>query len=381
MKIVYCVGSLVNKGGMEKVLANKVNYLVNKLGYDIHIITQDQKGRHYCYDFDSKIKFHDVNISKLNKRVIKGITFVANIFKLRKIYTDLFNQINPDIIIVSERGYLDFVVPFVKPEIPKIREFHFSKEAVKVHASLMKKMAGLKHLFVYQFIFKAFNKYDYLALLTNRDQTNGNYKTNTIVIPNMMASELPEKSANLESKSVISIGSMHDNRKNFDVQIKLWKEIVQEYPDWKLHIYGDGTQRPELENLKNKLGLQNSVYLHGSSNTMEKHYLDSSIFLFTSKAEGLPMVLIEAQSYGLPIVSYDCPTGPSDIIDDDINGYLIPQDDVKLLKNRLIKLMQEEKLRKEMGKTAKLNAQKFTPENVMKQWIELFNKLKNDKKN
>ncbi len=378
MRIVYCVGSLVNKGGMEKVLANKVNYLVNKFGYDIHIITQDQKGRPYCYDFDPKVKFHDVEISKLNKIVIKGFTFVSNIFKLRKIYSELFNDINPDIIIVSERGYLDFVVPFVKPEIPKIREFHFSKEAVKVHASLMKKLAGLKHLFVYQFIFKAFNKYDYLALLTNRDQTNGNYKTNTIVIPNMMAAELPEKSAKLEAKKVISVGSMHDGRKNFDVQIKLWKEIVQHDPEWELHIYGDGVLRPQLEALKNKLGLQNNVFLHGNSHTMEKHYLDASIFLFTSKAEGLPMVLIEAQSYGLPIISYNCPTGPSDIIEDGKTGYLIPQDDVKTLKKQLLILMENKNLRKKMGMAAKINAQKYTPDNVMKKWVELFNKLKND---
>lgn len=379
MKIVYCVGSLIGKGGMEKVLANKVNYFVDKMGYEVHIITQEQKGLPLCYEFDKRVIFHDVEISKLNTKIIKGYTFIKNIFTLRKIYNTLFEKIQPDIVIVCERGYNDFVIPFTSKNIPKIREFHFAKEAVKVHASLMNPKDRFKHLFVYKFIFRMFNKYDYLVLLTNRDKRNGGYKTKTEVIANMNESGVPIEIAPLENKNVITVGSMHDDRKRFDIQIKLWKEVVKKYSDWKLNIYGDGVGRKKLQNLIDQLNLNKNVILHGSSPTMSKHYLDSSIFLFTSSAEGLPMVLIEAQSYGIPCVSFDCPTGPSDIITNEVDGYVVENGNVKSLKEKLFKLLEDSELRKNMGINAKKNAARYTTDNIGKQWVSLFRKINNDK--
>lgn len=379
MKIVYCVGSLINKGGMEKVLANKANYFVDKIGYEVHIITQEQKGLPLSYEFDERVIFHDIKISQLNKRIIKGYSFIKNIFALRKIYTRLFENIQPDIIIVCERGYNDFVIPFIKKNIPKIREFHFAKEAVKIHASLMNPKNRFRHLFMYKLIFKMFNKYDYLVLLTNRDKETGNYKTKTEVIANMNQSSLPKETAILEKKNVITVGSMHDDRKRFEVQISLWTEVVKKHPDWKLNIYGTGACKIKLQNLINQLNLTENVILHGSSNTMSKHYLDSSIFLFTSTAEGLPMVLIEALSYGIPCVSFDCPTGPSDIITNKVDGYVVEDGNIKFLKAKLFKIIEDDELRKKMGSNAKKSAERYTTENIGKQWISLFRKIKNDK--
>ena len=379
MKIVYCVGSLIVKGGMEKVLANKVNYFVDKMGYEVHIITQEQKGLPLCYDFDNRVIFHDVKILELNKRIIKGYTFIKNIFALRKIYNTLFDEIQPDIIIVCERGYNDFVIPFTNKNIPKIREFHFAKEAVKIHASLMNTKDRLRHLFVYKFIFRMFNKYDYLVLLTNRDKRNGGYKTKIEVIANMNDSSLLKEIAPLVNKNVITVGSMHDDRKRFDIQIKLWKEVVKKHPDWKLNIYGGGVGKEKLQNLIDQLNLNKNVILHGNSNTMSKHYLDSSIFLFTSSAEGLPMVLIEALSYGIPCVSFDCPTGPSDIITNEVDGYVVEDGNVDSLKEKLFILIEDSELRKNMGSNAKKSAARYTTENIGKQWISLFRKITNDK--
>ena len=379
MKIVYCVGSLISKGGMEKVLANKVNYFVDKVGYEVHIITQEQKGLPLCYEFDKRVILHDIEISKLNKKVIKGFTFIKNIFALRKIYNTLFDKIQPDIIIVCERGYNDFVIPFTDKNIPKIREFHFAKEAVEVHASLMNTKDRFRHLLVYKFIFRMFNKYDYLVLLTNRDKRNGGYRTKTEVIANMNESSLPIEIAPLENKNVITVGSMHDDRKRFDIQIKLWKEVVKKHPSWKLNIYGGGVGKEKLQNLIDQLNLNKNVILHGSSNTMSKHYLDSSIFLFTSTAEGLPMVLIEALSYGIPCVSFDCPTGPSDIITNEVDGYVLEDGNIKLMKEKLFKLIEDNELRKTMGINARKNAERYTTDHIGKQWTSLFKEIKNDK--
>tara|TARA_B110000090_G_scaffold209932_1_gene268816 strand:+ start:2381 stop:3517 length:1137 start_codon:yes stop_codon:yes gene_type:complete len=376
MRIVYCIGSLHNKGGMEKVLANKVNYFIEKFNYEIHIITEDQLGLPICYDFNSEVQFHDMAVSKLNDKVIKGYTFVRNVFKLRRLYNNLLEDLEPDVIIVCERGYLDFVIPFIDYSAPKVREYHFAREAVKVHASLMKPWPKkLQHFLRYKVLFRMFNKYDYLVLLTNRDKNNGGYSTKLEVIPNMTSSDMPEVSSDLKSKHVISVGSMHDQRKAFDVQIRLWKEIIKSYPAWVLDIYGDGIERDALQQLINDLQLNNNVKLHGNSNTMERHYLESSIFLFTSLAEGLPMVIIEALSYGIPCVSVDCPTGPSDIINNEKNGYLIEQGNLRELKAKLLRLMENEELRKKMGQNAKISAERYSAESVGKQWHSFFTNI------
>jgi glycosyltransferase involved in cell wall biosynthesis len=361
---------------MEQVLANKTDYFINNFGYEIHIITEDQKEEVIGYNFNNKIKFHDMAVSTLNDKTIKGFTFLKNIFELRTLYTSSFNEIKPDVIVVCERGYLDYVIPFIHYPAPKIREYHFAKEAVKIHASLMKPMIKrIKHLLTYKVIFKMFNKYDYLVLLTNTDKQNGGYKTNLEVIPNMLAFGLPAHTSTLAKERVISVGSMHDKRKGFDIQIKLWKDVVKKHPNWILDIYGDGIERKNLQALINILGLNKNVILHGISNKMDFCYLESSIFLFTSLAEGLPMVLIEAQSFGLPIVSFDCPTGPSDIVKNNIDGFIVAQDDIYKLKEKLLNLIENKEIRQKMGKAASENAIQFTPKVVSEQWKNLFDKL------
>ena len=367
------------KGGTEKVLSNKVNFFVNNYGYEIHIITEDQKDMPLGYDFDERVIFHDIGMSKWNNKYsIKGFTFLFNIFKLRKLYSILFNKIKPDIIVVCERGYLDYVIPFVTKQVPKIREFHFSREAVKVHASLMSPwIKRTKHLFLYKILFRMFNRYDYMALLTNRDKRNGRYKTNLEVIPNMMSSLTKEENiSTLKNKKVISVGSMYDKRKRFDIQIKLWKEIVKIHPDWILDIYGDGFEKQNLKKLILDLDLGNNVNLHGNSDKMNEHYSEASIFLFTSMAEGLPMVLIEALSFGIPCIAYDCPTGPSDIIKTNVDGYVVEQGNFNELKDKVLCLIENEELRIEMGLQAKKNSERFLPEHVAELWKSLFEKLK-----
>ena len=381
IRIAFCVGSIKNKGGMEKVLANKANFFVEHLGYDVHIITQNQQNQKLPYHFDKRIKFHDINLNNLSKKNIKWITFIRNIFRLRVIYEGLFNKIKPEIIIVSERGYLDFVVPTIYKNTPKIREFHFSKSAVKVHASLMTIKNKLKHLLMYKFIFYFFNKYDYLVLLTDEDKLNGNYKTNTIVIPNMIDNVNHSLRSRLISKNAISVGSMHDKRKNFEEQIYIWKEIVKKNPNWKLFIYGDGKEKKNIEQLIIKHSLEDKVILKGNVDNINDAYLNSSFFIFTSRAEGLPMVLIEAQSFGLPIVSYDCPTGPNDIIENNETGFVIHNKNRDEFIKKIITLIENESLRFKMGEMAKLNSLNYGQEIIGKKWNIFLNKVLNEKQN
>lgn len=375
MKIVYCASQLHRPGGTEKVLTEKANYLANEPGFEIHIITEDQHNRTVFFKLNENIKLHDINISALNKKVIPGITFVENVFVLRKMYTELINDIDPDVVIVVERGYLDFVIPFIKSHAIKIREFHFAKKAVNAHIAVMAGwFSKIRHTIRYSVLFKMFNEYDYLILLTLRDQKEGNYRTKTKVFPNMLNS-MPATVSSLETKNVISVGSMYDKRKNFAEQIILWKDIKQTHPDWILNIYGDGRERANLQKLIIENDLTGNVILHGNSNDMPDNYSNASIFLFTSQAEGFPMVLLEALSHGLPCVAYDAPTGPSDIIIPNKNGFLIDNGNQSLLKEKLLFLMDNTAERKLMGIEARNSSKMYMAENIMLRWKEFFKSL------
>ena len=375
MKIVYCATQMHKPGGTEKVLADKISYLVENTDFEIHIITEDQRGKSFFFEFSPKVVMHDMAVSELNKKIIPGITFIQNVFKLRKLYADKLSQINPDIVVVVERGYLDFVIPFIRGKWCNIREFHFAKEAVESHTKLMDGLfKRIRHKLRYNLLFKMFNRYDYLVLLTKRDQENGKYKVKTKVIYNMLKS-IPDETARLTSKNVISVGSMYDKRKNFKEQILLWKKVKETHPEWVLNIYGDGQERSRLQKLIDKNNLNGHVILHGNTNKIAEKYNDSSIFLFTSQAEGYPMVLIEAQSNGLPCVAYDAPTGPSEIIDDKKNGFLIENNNILELEKKLTLLMMNEDLRMEMGKNARESSKKYLPNIFMQKWVHFFKEL------
>jgi glycosyltransferase involved in cell wall biosynthesis len=379
IKLVYCASQLYRPGGTEKVLVEKVNYLAANTDFEIYIITENQLNKSFYFELNSKIKVYDMNVSSLNKIVIPGLTFILNVFTLRKLFALKLKEINPDFVIVVERGYLDFVIPFINVRGFKIREFHFAKKAVEYHTKLMKGFfKRTRHFFRYQLLFKMFDKYDYLILLTDQDRKEGNYKTKTKVIHNMI-NVLPERVSDLSSKRVISVGSMYDKRKNFKEQILLWRKIKVLHPDWTLNIYGDGNERAYLQELINKWELTSHVILHGNSNEMPKNYFNSSIFLFTSQAEGFPMVLIEALSNGLPCIVYDTPTGPKEIIKNNENGFVVENGNLNELEQKLSLLISDNKIRMKMGINARINCEKYLPNSVMKKWIDFFKKLKNEK--
>ncbi|WP_458396211.1 glycosyltransferase, partial [Campylobacter sp.] len=184
-------------------------------------------------------------------------------------------------------------------------------------------------------------------------------------------------------KCVVSIGRMDgSNQKGFLRLIDIWKLIQDssEFKDWKLHIVGDGELKEKIENKIKDLNLTNSIILKPFTKDVESEYLSASIYAMTSHFEGLPMVLIEAQSYALPTISFDIATGPRDIIENDKSGYLIEDNNLNEYANKLKTLMSDENLRAKMGaKSKEIVKSKFSKEVVMKQWENLFKKLKSDK--
>lgn len=374
MKIVYCIGSLSAKGGTERVLATKTKCFIEKYGYQIDILVASYDPDKLAYKFHPGVNIHNMDVSKYAvKRSIPGLSFLLTTMKLKNIYENKIAQIEPDLVIVCERGFDDFILPKVSQNIPKIREFHFARKAVYEYSKELPFKKRLFYRLNYYFIFKVFNQYDYLVLLTNKDKLEGKYKTNTVVIPNMI--ELPSIDSTItgsQNKRVISVGSMYDDRKKFYEQIDIWGKIQKDFPDWEFVIFGDGILRKEYIKYINEKHLQNVIFMPGTSNNINKEYLNSSIFIFTSVAEGLPMVIIEAMSYGLPIISYDCPTGPSDLIVEGKNGFIIKNRDQNEYIKKLKLLMDNNELRKKMSINSQKFAQNYNPDKISEIWNKFF---------
>ncbi|KCY84447.1 glycosyltransferase, partial [Acinetobacter baumannii] len=170
------------------------------------------------------------------------------------------------------------------------------------------------------------------------------------------------------NKQIVTIGRLTD-QKNYIHLLQAWKKIYQSIPDWQLNIYGEGEHEEMLQDYIKQHSLKN-VSLKGSTSNVKEVYEQSSFFVMSSKYEGLPMVLIEAQSFGLPIVSYNCPYGPSDVIRDSKNGFLVEDQNVEELAAAILKLALSPQLLEQFSQSSLLNAKKYQPEQILKIWIE-----------
>jgi glycosyltransferase involved in cell wall biosynthesis len=198
-----------------------------------------------------------------------------------------------------------------------------------------------------------------------------------VVIPNGVS--LPEVQSPLCNKTVLALGRLSPE-KDFATMMELFDSFCKINADWNLRIRGDGPLGEELRKQVLRCKLSDRIEILPPTKDVESEYLRASIVLLTSKNEGLPMVLIEAQSYGIPVISFDCETGPAEIIQDGITGYLIDLNQKQEFVTRLLELTSNIVLRKEMGKQAKINSERFSEDSIVKEWLNLFQELKQNKK-
>jgi glycosyltransferase involved in cell wall biosynthesis len=217
------------------------------------------------------------------------------------------------------------------------------------------------------------NKYDKFVLLTEEDKNNWKQYHHTISIPNARTFKYANR-AKLENKKIIAIGRL-TYQKGFDRLISTWNIIKEDIGDWELEIYGEGELRNSLQQQINELGVNNSIKLMGTSSQIKKIYENASLLVMSSRFEGFPMALVEGKSAGLPILSFDFPCGPKDIIQDKVDGYIVRNGDIQGLANRILQLIKDDKLRKKMGENAFINSDAFSEDKIMQRWINLFDSL------
>lgn len=377
MKIVYCLNSIRGIGGIQKVTVVKANALAEISDNEVYVVVTDNKGGVLTEPLSPKVHLIDLDVnyyqddwqSKWN--VLKGIFIKRREHKKR--LKAVLNEIQPDVVISVGQSEKN-MIPSIKVNFVKIREFHYTKDYRMKHANslLDKLMAIWGNLYDY-IIFKT-NGYDKIIILTNEDlYLNWKGYTNVSVIPNPSTFQ-SDRIASLESKKVVSVGRL-SMPKNFVSLIRAFRWVVEKHSDWILEIYGEGPQKIELENLINQLNLTQNVYLKGYTSDVKGVMTDSSIFVLSSIFEGFALVLIEAMSCGLPVVSYACPTGPKDIITEGKDGFIVPVNDEKELARRICLLIEDENKRKVMGRCALEKSKQYQIGPIVQQWMKLFDEL------
>lgn len=381
MKIVYCVPELYNPGGMERVLTQKANYLASELGYDVTIITTEQKNRDAFFSLNEKIKLVDFGLNfdnHYNKNLF--LKFILHHYKLRlyKKSLEKFLRKNAINVCVSLCGKEIEFLGDLKDCSIKIAEIHFAKDSRK-HFFLARKSGKiwewLGDIRTNQLV-KSTQKLEKLIVLTKEDLNRWS-KTNSNIIqiynPSPIVAEM-ECSDVTKNKRFIAVGKL-DAQKGFDYLISAWKLVARKHSDWKLDIFGQGQWQDMLTSMIKEAGLEGIVNLKGVSDNIMKEYLSSSAYVMSSRYEGFPMVLLEAISCGLPIVSFDCESGPNEIIKDGENGFLVAQGDIEQLAYKICEMIENDKLRVKMGFKSKEFSKNYEFPSIMEQWKALFESL------
>ena len=371
MKILYNIAGTYRSGGMERVLANKVNWLVEN-GFDVVIATTDQRGRPAFFSMDERVRCYDLDINyeeNNNGTLLKKILhFPKKQILHRKRLLDLLSLEKPDITISMFCNDVNFITA-LKDGSKKVLEIHFAKFKRLQYGR--KGLWGIADVLLSKLDEFSVRKFDRFVVLTAEDETNWGNLENIVVIPNALTF-VPQIQSSLEHNKVIAIGRL-TYQKGFDRLIRSWRIVHEEYPEWQLDIVGGGEDLEYLSSLIKEYRLQDVVHLLPPTEEIDKVYMKSSLLVITSRYEGFGLVLTEAHSFGVPTVAFNCKCGPSDIILDGENGYLVDEGDIEDLADKVIALIKDEKLRKQMGAAAYKNSERFSEERVMRQWVELFN--------
>ena len=358
-KIGFVIGKL-SSGGAERVISTLSNNLIEK--FDITIITFYKSQPFYnldqrisvvhCEEFPKKslstiqsIRLNYILLKKISK-ILKTahIDIAVGFITSANILTVLASKLNKIPSIICERNN-----PLME-DVPKF--WVILRRLVYPRAdTIVLQTQGIKKIY------------------------KGKIRSNKIVVlPNPISAELSQlRGSNIKrEKLILSVGRL-DKNKDHEILIKAFSSIHPK--DWRVIIIGDGNKKKQLTKLIEDLNLSNKIKIISKVKDIHEYYNKSSIFAFTSKTEGFPNALLEAMHFGLPSISSNCDFGPSDLIENGINGFLIPVSDQEELINKLTLLIEDKNLRNKFSENAKETTKKYTSENVIIFWESMINRI------
>ena len=345
-------------GGIERAIVNTANLLAAN-DHLITLLVLDETGKSFYPLYPS------VNISQYP--IFFGMTEKGNVFTrkiqflkdIRKL-NSILKELKADVIIATE--YLFAIAAAATAAKKRSRVYSWEHH----HYNWLQKSQFWKTLFnVY------YKKLDGIICLNKTEADHYDQFAPATVIPNFIENKTGNQSS-LTQKTILSIGWLI-HRKGIDLIMLAAKQVLTERPGWKWKIIGEGELKSELLDFIEKENLQGKLILQKPHNSdMENEYIKSSIYVLASRYEAFPMVLLEAMSFGVPCISFDNPTGPSDIITHNEDGLLVEKENPQKLAEAIIKLIDDETLRKKMGEKAFINIQRFSSEWIYQLWREII---------
>ena len=374
LKLVYLTPALYMAGGVERVLTLKANYFAEHFGYDVTIILTEGKGKSPFYPLSERIKVVNLDIGF---EQLWNCSFLKKIFvylkkqrQYKKALTAELMKLCPDITVSLLRREINFLIG-IKDGSKKIGELHVNRLNYRNFEA--NDTNFIKQLFAKLWmssLVKQLKRLDRFVVLTEEDKLAWPELQNVSVIPDPL-SFVPTAQSTLGVKRVIAVGR-YVYQKGFDLLLQAWAKIERQCPDWMLVVYGDGDKTP-YEQMMQNLGIDASrCLLNGPTTDIQREYVNSSLFVFTSRFEGFGMVLVEAMACGLPVVSFACPCGPKDIVRDGEDGFLVENGNIDELVQQLMKLMVDHRLRTAFARHAQQNAQRFNIEQTALRWKSVF---------
>ena len=344
MNIVFIINMLESIGGTERVASLLANQLSDF--YDITILSRQHNSEKNAYRLDERVE--DIKFTGSN------VSFISQC-------RQHLIQHSPDLVVIHTMSKLTPALLIGGIKAKKIWSIeHISFEFHSVLFKILRK--------------RLYKKIDKVITLTEVDSLNyKKFHKDVTVVANATPLSLkkePATDASRALRNVVSIGRL-TSQKGFDLLIEAWSLVESKHPNWSLNIYGEGEDRSKLEKMIADKNL-NNITLKGLTNDVQAVYDNAAFYVMSSRYEGFGLVLIEAQSRGLPTISFDCASGPAEIIEDGVNGYLVKNLDIEMLSNRIIYLIENQSVREVFSSNALISAKRFEPKVIIKQWIALI---------
>lgn len=361
MNILFVSGNLCD-GGAQRVIA-VVSSALAEMGYDVSLLLYSRNEKEY--PVSSKVKVTSIGnsfeeYSKLSE--VQRLKFIRRFLK----------NLKPDVAVGFLEGGYGLYLASMGMKMKRVA-------SARINPTVLLAQKGLRGRIDRMW----FRSADAVVLQTQSQKEaveNIPWKNKTVIANPVSEAALqcPEHDYARPCRKIVMAGRLA-KQKNYTMMLKAMETIHKDYPEVNLDIFGKGGLEKELNEQIRSRGLEGVVSLKGwTQNTIEEYH-NSDIYVLSSDYEGMPNALMEAMAVGLPCVSTDCPTGPSDLITDGENGYLIPVDDDDMLATRLTDLLESTEKRREMGQKAHLTMkEKFNTEVITQQWEQLFLKLIKD---
>ncbi|HBM9790168.1 TPA: glycosyltransferase family 4 protein [Escherichia albertii] len=364
--LVFVVADITATGGIERVITHLASHFLS-YGYNVEILSVHQSNKEIAYNLDPAVKvtFVDDNIKPIGRpgSIYKLWSHIISSFKLN---VELFKRRKSIVVLNSfPVSLISFLCGVINKRCVVVEHVYYN-----YYGRLIKKIRKV--------LYKKFSK---IIVLTERDKRTYEMEgVSVITIPNPLCSVSKRKpNTNILNKKIIAVGRL-EYQKGFDILIKVFYDIPAAIrKDWVLDIYGDGSELENLQLLIKKYSLQNNIFLKGNAKNITQLYYLYDFFVFSSRFEGFGMVLLEAMNAGLPCISFDCPTGPSEILNNGEYGLLCPNGDMEALRTAMISLMRDEVKREELSTKSVTRSNDYSISVIGQQWNDLFIKLELNK--